>query len=264
VDEASRLVHENAVDQETLMSDSVPLPQKPLPRWLVVTASLVVAWHVGAVLLLVLASPSGPWPTPYGSSTAVGPVFALRAGDTVTRHYLTPLKMTHNYHFLRNRPGMPSVWFEVRLRDAEGNLIRTVRFPDPDAAFPVRHRQSVLAHNLADDQPVQARPGEVIPAPNQSARTVEMLDRVGDGVLALRSVPEHLVPRDRPVFRPSDWSMILARSTMRHLLRMYRSATSAELVRHTREAIMPALLFSDDLPADTFRELVTHFGEVKK
>jgi hypothetical protein len=122
----------------------------------------------------------------------------------------------------------------------------------------------ILARSLADDQPVQARPGEAIPAPHQAARTVEIFDPIGEHTLALKTVPEHLVPRDRAVYRPSDWSMILARSTMRQLLRMNRSAASAELVRHTREAVMPALLFSDDPPADAFQELITHFGEVRK
>jgi hypothetical protein len=246
------------------MSESEPHAHRPLPRWLSVTASLAVTGHLGAILLLVLAAPSGPWPTPYGSSNAVGPAFALEPGSAVTQHYLTPLKMTHNYHFLRNRPGMADAWFEVRLKDADGKLVKTVRFPDPEAPFPVRHRQSILARNLADDQQVQARPGEAIPAPNQAIRTVEILDPIGERTLALKSVPEHLVPRDRPVYRPSDWSMILARSTMRQLLRIYRSAASAELVRHTREAVMPALLFSDDPPADTFHELITHFGEVRR
>lgn len=245
------------------MSDSDPVLVKPLPRWLLVSGSLVVLGHLGAIALLVLASPSGPWPTPFGASTAVGPAFALKAGNAVTEKYLTPLKMTHNYHFLRNRPAMAGVWFEVLLKNEEGKVVETVRYPDPQAPFWVRHRQSILANNLADDQPVEARPGEVIPAPNQPVRTVDILVNVKERTLVLKTVPEHLVPRDRAVYRPSDWSMILARSTMRHLLRTH-DAASAELVRHTREAVLPAMMFVNEPPADTFKELVTHFGEVKK
>jgi hypothetical protein len=234
-----------------------------LPRWLSVTVSLVVAGHLSAILVLVLAAPSGPWPTAFGSSLAVGPTFALTAGNAATRYYLTPLKMTHNYHFMRNRPGLPGVFFEVRLKDAGGAVIRTVRCPDPNAPFWVRHRQSILAQGLADDQPVPARAGEVIPAPNQPVRTVQILDRVDNHTLALKTVPEHLVPRDRQVYRPSDWSLILARSYMRYLCREH-GAASAELIRHTRDPTLPAMLFLDNPPADTFQELITYFGEINR
>jgi hypothetical protein len=236
---------------------------KRLPRWLKGVASLAVAGHLIAVLALVLAAPSGPWPTPFGQSLAVGPAFALPVGNAATRYYLKPLKLTHNYRFLRNRPGMPGVFFEVRLKNAEGELIRTVRCPDPEAPFWIRHRQSILAQALADDQPVQARAGEVIPAPNQAARTVDFLDHLDAHTLTLKTVPEHLVPRDHPVYRPSDWSLIVARSYLRHLCRQH-DAASAELIRHTREAVLPAMLFVDNPPADTFQELITHFAEVKK
>src|SRR5262245_19752086 len=126
------------------MSDKPDFPSRPLPRWLKGLTSLAIAGHLLAILVLVLAAPSGPWPTPFGQSLAVGPTFALSSGETVTRCYLKPLKMTHNYHFMHNRPGMPGVYFEIRLMDAEGRFIRTVRCPDPEAPFWVRHRQSLL------------------------------------------------------------------------------------------------------------------------
>jgi hypothetical protein len=79
--------------------------------------------------------------------------------------------------------------------------------------------------------------------------------------LRLKSVPQHLAPRDRSVFRPSEWSLLLARSYARHLCRAH-GAASAEIVRHTREAIPPAVLFFDDAPPEAFEELVSTFGEV--
>src|SRR6516162_2877592 len=128
-----------------------PSASKPLPRWLGVLASAAIVFHLLAIVVLVLGASSGPWPTPFGSSLATGPAFALPAGEAVTKRYLEPIKMTHNYHFMRNRPGQPGVFFEVRLKDESGKLLNTVRIPDPRANFWVRHRQSILAQQPADD-----------------------------------------------------------------------------------------------------------------
>lgn len=245
------------------MSEARPASTRPLPRWLACPIGTAVALHFSALVFLVLGAQSGPWPTPFGASPAMAPPFALAAGNTATTHYLAPLKLTHNYHFLRNRTGQPDVFFEVRLKDEAGQVTETLRFPDPKANAWVRHRQGILAAHLADDVPVQPSGGEAIPAPNQAARTVTIWDISPDGSLVLRSVPEHLVPRDRNVYRPSEWSMILARSYGRHLCRAH-GAASAELIRHTREPIMPAVLYVSEPPADLFQELVTHFGEIKK
>jgi hypothetical protein len=238
-------------------------PPRPLPSWLAYAVSGVVAAHLLAVVLLVLAAPSGPWPTDYGRSFAVGPVFTLSAGESVTRHYLKPLKMTHNYHFAGNRPGRPDVTFEVTLADETGAAVKTLRFPDPKANFWVRHRQGLLARALADDQPVAPPAGEAIPAPNRAARTVTVWEVRGDGSLGLRAVPEHLLPRDRPVFRPSGRSLVLARSYLRHLCAEH-GAASARLTRRSREAVLPATLYAAELPAEMFQELVADFGEVRR
>lgn len=245
------------------MSEPEIGPCRALPRWLACLIGTAVAVHLGAIVLLVLGAQSGPWPTPFGPSPSVGPPFAAVAGNTVTQRYLAPLKLTHNYHFLRSRPGQPDVFLEVRLKDEAGKVTETLRFPDPQANAWVRHRQKILVAHLADDMPVQSPGGEAIPAPNQAVRTVEIWDVTNDGSLALRKIPEHLVPRDRQVFRPSEWSMILARSYGRHLCRA-QGAASVELIRHTREAIMPAALYSAEQPPDLFQELVTNFGEIKK
>ena len=243
-----------------------PRPDTPpeLPPWLTGPGSAVIAFHLVAVAALALAAPSGPWPTAFGTSTATGPQFARAVSDVTTPYYLGPLKLTHNYHFAGNRPAAPSVYVEARLKDAEGRTLRTLRLPDEGANLWVRHRQALLAQWLTDDQPVQPKLGEAIPAPNQAAPTVSIWDGAGPGrPLALRAVPEHLVPRDRPVFRPSDWSLLLARSYARHLCREH-GAASAELVRHTREAILPAVLFLPEPPADALDELISNFGELPR
>jgi hypothetical protein len=249
--------------QETFMSESLTAPSRPLPRWLAFLAASAIALHLSAMVLLVLSASSGPWPTPDGPSPAMGPPFALEAGNIVTNRYLAPLKLTHNYHFLRNRPGQPEVYFEAHLKDESGQVTQTLRFPDPKANFWVRHRQSILAQQLADDQPVQTRGSEAIPAPNHAVRTIDIWDMNPDQTLTLRSVPEHLVARDRIVYRPSVWSVILARSYGRHLCRVH-GAASVELVRHTREPLAPAILFVQEPPADVFQELISDFGEIKK
>jgi hypothetical protein len=225
--------------------------------------SAAVAAHLFAVIVLVLAAPSGPWPTAFGASTAMEPQFARSLGEISTRHYLAPLKMTHNYHFTTNRPAAPEVYFEVRLKDETGNLLKTARVPDEGANFWARHRQFLLAQALGDDQPVEARPGEVIAAPHQQVRTVDVWMPGADRTLRLSPVPEHLIPRDRPVFRPSGWSLVLARSYVRHLCRVH-GAASGELIRHSREPILPAVLFMEEPPAGAFEELVSNFGELPR
>ena len=235
---------------------------RPLPPWILVCGSVAVAGHLAALGLLALAAPSGPWPTPFGASTALAPAFAEDPAASATRNYLLPLHMSHNYHFDSDRPAQPGVWFEVRLRDEQGKELRTVRVPDPGASFWVRHRQERLARALADDRPVQPPAGKVVPAPGQAVHTVDFWDVAGDGILRLKTAPEHLIPRDRPVFRPSGWSLVLARSYVRHLCRAH-GAASGELVRHTREPVLPAVLLLDEPPPGTFAELISYFGEVR-
>jgi hypothetical protein len=94
-------------------------------------------------------------------------------------------------------------------------------------------------------------------------QTALIWDFDAERTLRLRAVPEHLVPRDRPVFRPSSWSLLLARSYVRHLCRV-NGASTAELVRHSREPILPALIFMPEPPAATFDELVSSFGELPR
>jgi hypothetical protein len=236
-----------------------PSEANAVPRWLVIVGSAAAVAHLGAVIVTVLAVSSGPWPTPEGSATPPQFAYSLHG---LTAPYLRAVKLERTYHFYTNRPGVPDAAVEVRLKDDKGEPIQTVRFPDPGANRFVRHRQQILARQLADDQPVPPPQGEVIPAPSQEVRHVTILDGDGGRNLTLRSVPEHLVPRDRPVFTPSEWSLVLARSYTRYLCRTH-GAASGEVIRHFREAIPPVVLFNE-LPAANFEETITHFGEMPR
>lgn len=231
----------------------------PLPGFLMMLGSAFVSLHLLAIGALVLSAPSGPWPTPFGPSQAIGPPFAGKVAEVTTQYYLAPLKVTHNYHFLGNRPDAPGIEFEVRLKDAQGRLIDSLRFPSPRANPWVRQRQTLLAQSLGDDEQVQAPPGEQIPAPGKAVETVTIWDNVGPNQVALRKVEAYLVPKTG-ASRPREWSLILARSYMRHLCREY-GAASAELVRYSRPAVMPGYLYLEQAPPGTFDTLASTFEE---
>ncbi|MBI2477827.1 MAG: hypothetical protein HYV60_04025 [Planctomycetia bacterium] len=232
------------------------------PSWVVVLASVAIAAHLLAVVIVVLAAPSGPWPADGGSTLSTPPQFAYSLNTLLPAQYLQSLGMLNHYHFDSNRPAVPAASFEVRLKDASGKHLTTVKFPDGDNNHSVRHRQSLLARGLADDQPIEPPQGEVIAAPNRSVPDAQIWDMAGSEGLVIRTVPEHLIPRDRPVFRPSAQSLLLARSYARYLCRTH-GAAKAEVIRHTQEPIPPAVMFiSGPPPADAAGKLVSNFGEL--
>jgi hypothetical protein len=239
-------------------------PPKLPPRWICILGSTAIALHLVAILALVIAAPSGIWFTPFGPDMASPPQFAQSAYDIAVPYYLQQLKMTHNYHFTTNRVSLPAVKFEVRLKDEKGDVIDTLQFPDADANFWVRHRQSLLARGLGDDQPVPPQMGESVPAAGQQVRSVQIWKMVeGQGrSLYLDKVPEHLVPRDQMVLRPSDLSLVMANSYARYLCRKY-GASSVEIVRRSQDPIPPAVLMNEP-PAGAFDELIANFGEFPK
>jgi hypothetical protein len=247
----------------------IPAKPRPLPPWLIAAGSVVLILHLGALAALAVAAPSGPWPTPFGASTAMPPYFAQEINNVALPNYLQPLKMTHNYHFVTNRPGGPEVRFEAELLDESGKVIDRVKFPEKDAFCWIRHRESLLARALGDDMPVQAPPGENVPAPGQETRTVTIWDMPGGSQqLELKTVPEHLIPRNRPVERPSEWSLLLARSYARYLCRTH-GAASVRIYRHNREPVMPVVLYPGVqldrvLAPNTFEDRVAFFGEFSK
>ena len=195
-----------------------------------------------------------------GQSTALAPAFAQEIGDRIIPSYLQPLQLSSsNYHFESNRADNDAVYFEAQLRDSQGKLIQTVRIPQEDANFWVWNHQVLLAQRLGLDDLVPPPRGESIPAPNKQPQMVTIWDSPrGESLMQLRRVPEHLVPRDRPVFKPSDFSLELARSYARYLCR-HHGAASAELIRHFRRPIFPAVLLAPEAPPD--EEFISSFGD---
>jgi hypothetical protein len=230
------------------------------PPLLIIGGSLAILFHLGTVIIHALAAPSGPWPSPDGMSMAGPPSFAQALDEPLVQSYLKPLKLTHNYHFGGNRPIAPGVSLEVRLKDAKGELLTTVRFPDPQANAWVRYQQGLFAQGFVPDQPIVPPAGEAIPAPNQQVRMVPIWDLAGEQSLHLRRVAEHLIPRDRQVYGPTQWSLVLVHSYARYLCRTHKAA-SAEVVRHSRETIPPTALLMGNLPPAAFTDLLANYGD---
>jgi len=233
-----------------------------LPRWVIFLGSLVIAAHLAAVIGLALAVRTDPMAVPLGGmSTFAPPKFAQAIDDVAMPYYLRFLRMTQNYHFASNRPGVQGVTFEVRLKDAEGKELAVLKFPDAKANAWVRHRQSLLARGLADDQPVEAMPGEAIAAPGQKVPMVEFWDGRDEHHVRLRIAAQHLVPRERMAFGPTKWSVLLAQSYARYLCRTH-GAASAEVIRTMRNPIPPLVLFEPP-PPGLFDDFVADFGDFR-
>jgi hypothetical protein len=227
---------------------------------LIAVGSLAILFHLGAVVVHALAAPSGPWPSMDGPARADPPLFTQSLDESLTQDYLKPLKLLHNYHFMGNRPTVPGVSLEVKLKDAKGELLTTCRFPDPTANPWVRHLQSLFAQSLVPDQPITPRQGEEIPAPHQQVRKVSIWDIAPDQSLRLNQVPEHLIPRNRPVYAPTEWSLVLVHSYVRYLCRTH-GAASAEVVRHSRESISPMAFLMGNSPI-AFGDVTVNYGDI--
>jgi hypothetical protein len=227
-----------------------------------VVGGVVILFHLAALVVAVLAAPSGPWPGPMGSMPSFPPQFAIDL-DRVTAFYRQALKLTHNYHFRTNRPVAAVAQFEIRLLDEAGQQIGAQRYPDNNANPWVRHRQALLAHWLTDDEPVAPPMGESIPAPTRAMPMTMVWEPDGTRKLRLQTIPEHLVARDRPVERPSTWQMLVVRSYARHACRT-SGAASAQIVRYSRFPVPPAAVFTPNVPASNFDELVSDYGVMEK
>ena len=232
---------------------------RPLPFWLKIAGSVAVGLHLFVIAAWVLGAPSGPWSTPMGPSMALGPQFVKPFNDATLPGYLQPLRMTHNYHFETNQLAQPGVFFEVHLKDKNGQRFKTVKFPDEKSNYWVRHRQQLMAQGLAQDQLVPPPQGEVVSAPNK--RVELAIWEPGENEMRLKKVAHHLVPRDRPVMTASEWSLVLAKAYARYQCRVHNAA-SAEVVRHTREAWQPGYLFIPTIPPND--ELVCNFGDTRR
>jgi hypothetical protein len=232
-------------------------------------ASAALVFHLSSVAVLALTYPSGPWPMSEGGADRVAPPrFAVTLFQTWPGEYVKAVQMARgfSYHFPTNRPGEPAVALAFRLRYDDGREAETVPLPDPRANFWVRHRQGLLAKALSMDLPVMPPQAERAPAPGAEPPSVPIweVDKGARNRLVLRAIPEHEIPRDRPVFRPSDLSMVFARSYARHLCQS-RGAAGAELVRYHQDPIPPGILFMDEPPPEAaFEKVQSNFGELPR
>jgi hypothetical protein len=229
------------------------------PSLVIAVASLAILFHFGAVVIHALAAPSGPWPAADGINMAGPPAFTVVLDEPLTRGYLKPLKLTHNYHFLGNRPMAPGVYLEVRLKDAKGEPLKTLYLPDPNSNAWVRQLQGLFAQGLVPDQPIAPPQGEEVPAAHQQVRKVTIWE--GEQPLRLSRVPEHLIPRNRPVYGPTEWSLVLIHSYARYLCRKHGTA-SAEVVRHSRDITPATVLSIGNPPPMAFTDLLASYGDL--
>lgn len=235
----------------------------PAPPFLFALGSLAILLHLGAVIVHALAAPSGPWPSMEGMTMAEPPSFTQSLDEALVQGYLKPLKLTHNYHFWGNRPAAPGVYLEVRLKDGKGELLTSLRLPDSEANASIRYLQGLFVQGLVPDQPIAPPQGEAIPAPHQQVRTVPIWDTAGEQSLRLNRVPEHLIPRNRPVYGPTEWSLVLVHSYARYLCQEH-GAASAEVVRHSRESIPPGIFLVGNPPPMTFTDLIASYGDFSR
>ena len=243
------------------MSSDAPKSARPLPIWLAWLGSLLAVGHLLTIGLLALAAQSGPWLMSNGQPSPVfGPHFATTITSEFTEpYYLQPLRMTHNYHFETNKPVALGIYFAVRLKDESGATVKTLKFPDEQANFWVRHRQSILAQGLGNDQFVAPPGSRQVAAPKKELPTVEVWEPVDKENLRLAKIDVLDLKSDRQYERPSEGAKALAQSYMRHLCRQHNAA-SAELIRHHQRAIRPEKLIVNIEP-DDFLEIRSHFGE---
>ncbi|MBI2803547.1 MAG: hypothetical protein HYX68_01020 [Planctomycetes bacterium] len=236
----------------------------PLPGMIKALGSLFAVGHLASIGLLALGAASGPWLMANGQpSPAEGPDFAVRITMKATEpYYLRPLRMTHNYHFETNRPAVLGIFFEVKLKDQAGEVIQTITIPDPKANFWVRHRQGILAHLLAQDQALPRRGTEVLAPKGQEMPKVDFWDKTDMENWQLKTVEEHLLPREVPFERPSEESKKLAQAYLRHLCRKHNAA-SAELIRHHQPQVRPERLLLGPQAGD-FTIYKSHFGEFRR
>jgi hypothetical protein len=238
---------------------------RPLPPWVILLGSILIIVHFLSLGTIVLAAPSGPWPSNFGSSPAPGPSFATVIEQVPMRFYIRPLHMANDYHFVTNVPSMPAVYFEARLKDEAGKVVQTLKYPDEKANFYVRHRQQLLAQALGTDLGVQPSQGGglVLPQGKEFATVQIWEGSPGDPVMRLVKKSEVELPRDRPAIRPSDWSVLLAQAYGRYLCRQH-GAASVEIVRRSRNAIMPDILFvPGSMPREVFDEQICSFGDIR-
>src|SRR5262249_35084299 len=122
----------------------------------------------------------------------------------------------------------------------------------------VRHRQGLLTLVFGEDRRIMPRQSELIAAPGQTLPVYQVWE-MDKGELRLRTMDENQIPRDHPVFGPSEAMFVLAQAYSRYLCETH-GAAKAEVIRHYQDPIRPFVL-TEDVPARAFEEIVSNFGE---
>jgi hypothetical protein len=243
------------------MSEPYLQPGVQVPRWFVWVGSIAIVFHLGAIGVNTLAAPSGPWPSGDGGEMVPAPLLAQRSSSVVS-DYLRPMRQSFVYHSHANViPATPGIYVEFRLKDEQGNEIKRVNLPDDNANGWVRHRQAMLTIIFGTDQRIAPRQSEMIYAPGQEPPKVQIWD-MQKGELRLKEIEENRVQLDRPVYGPTEWMFLFARSYSRYLCEIH-GAAKAEVIRHYQEPIRPFVL-TEEVPARAFSDIVSNFGEFSR
>jgi hypothetical protein len=229
----------------------------------------MILFHFLAVVVSILNTPSGPWPTMPGAPpiTFNPPQFAQVVSGPLLYLHTHALKMGQGCRFQSNRLAVPAgVYFEVNLRNVQGgDTVAKLRFPDPKANAWVQHRQLILARGLAEDIFTEPRMGgDNIPAPGERPEVVRFWDQTPTPPEIPRTLlvkPEYEVREG--TLRPSERSWNLARAYSRYLCRTH-GTMSAEIIRHTRDPIPPDVLLHSDPGDNVPEEIIASFGEINE
>ena len=232
-----------------IMSTTRINPAPPLPRWVILLGSGIIAFHFFAIGAYVLSAPSGPWPVvPFGSSPALAPFFlkdpTRPPNDyNVRENYLRLLHMDHDYHFQANHTDLSAVVFEARLLDKDKKEITTLTFPQKKVNFWVRHRQALLAQGLGEDRPVEGSRGNPIAAPGQRSREVEIWEplKINSPHFVLKKKAN--ITSSEELSGPSARALLLAKAYVRYLGRTQKAAY-VELIRRSRNPVLPDMVFT--------------------
>jgi hypothetical protein len=219
------------------------------PRWVLVCGSAAIVFHLFAALIAALDAPSGPWATPMGSSPALAPTFAFQTAEYVTLPYSRLVKMTSSFHFSSNKQEAQEVLFEALLKDANGKVLQTLRFPDPNANRWVRYRQSLLAQQLGNDEPVPPQQGVIVAPAGQPLPKQRWWQQDGEKRLKMIEDTPNAIPRNQPVMQPAPLSYIAAQSYARYLCKA-QGADKVEIVRQWFDPVLPNILFEPAPPTD--------------
>lgn len=233
----------------------------PLPVGLKVAGSIFVLLHFFIIGVHVLAARSGPWPSPFGASTAEPPEFARRLSGPGFDYYLNPLHMPSRYHFASNGVAYSEVKFELKLYDKANKLVKTLHFPEEGGNPWVRHRLRQMTHFLADDSEILPQRESALPKGQAPVMVPVWVPE--KGISRLQQKPLHEIRQ--PYWSPSQQSVLAAEAYVRYQCRVH-DAASGELIRRSRAAVQPSLLMMNlnEVPAETFQELVASFGKMHR